>query len=155
MVAIDLEATSRTCEVACEVARPGSAHAVSDARDADEGEALNAATKTDATLLRLARLVRDRTETRPEPGPPPQPDGADVRLLLTVPEAARALGLGRSTVYELIGAGRLEVVHIGRAARVPVDALDSFVTSLRHSGRPRIGDAGGRRGEDVATSSTP
>jgi excisionase family DNA binding protein len=60
------------------------------------------------------------------------------RLLLTIPEAAQALGLGRSTLYELIAAGRLEVVHIGRSTRVPVDALDSFLAALRHgqAGKP-------------------
>ncbi len=51
--------------------------------------------------------------------------------LLTIPEAARVLGIGRSTVYELIGAGRLEVVHIGRSARVPLAALAEFVEGLR------------------------
>jgi hypothetical protein len=39
------------------------------------------------------------------------------KLLLTPVEAARVLGIGRSTVYELMRAGQLESVHIG-----PVDA---------------------------------
>ena len=98
---------------------------------------LNDATPTDATLLRLASLVLDRAKRGSMPRRCPPLDGAHPRRLLTVPEAARALGLGRSTVYELIGAGRLEVVHIGRAARVPVDALDSFVATLRHTDRRR------------------
>lgn len=55
------------------------------------------------------------------------------RILLTVREAADRLGIGRSTAYELIAAGRLETVHIGRACRVPVDALDRFVDTLRTS----------------------
>jgi excisionase family DNA binding protein len=48
-------------------------------------------------------------------------------LLLTIPQAASVLAVGRTTVYELIGAGDLEAVHIGRSVRVPVDALRSFV----------------------------
>lgn len=52
-------------------------------------------------------------------------------LLLTVRQAAGALGIGRSTAYELIAAGQLEVVHIGRCARVPVDAVHTFVATLR------------------------
>jgi len=52
-------------------------------------------------------------------------------LLLTIPEAAGVLGVGRSTVYELIAGGRLETVHIGRACRVPVEGLLDFVDSLR------------------------
>jgi excisionase family DNA binding protein len=52
-------------------------------------------------------------------------------LLVRVPEAARLLGLGRSTVYELIAAGDIEVVHVGRACRVPRSALDEFVERRR------------------------
>jgi excisionase family DNA binding protein len=56
------------------------------------------------------------------------------RLLLTVREAAHALGVGRSTAYELITAGELEVVHIGRACRIPVAVVEAYVERLR---RPR------------------
>jgi excisionase family DNA binding protein len=35
-------------------------------------------------------------------------------LLCSIPDAALALGLGRSKVYELIGEGRLETISIGR-----------------------------------------
>ena len=51
--------------------------------------------------------------------------------LLTINEAAARLRVGRSTAYELIASGQLEVVHIGRSARVPVDAIDQFVQDLR------------------------
>lgn len=53
------------------------------------------------------------------------------QALVTVKQAARMLSLGRSTVYELIAAGRLEVLHIGRSARVPVDAIATLVNGLR------------------------
>lgn len=53
------------------------------------------------------------------------------RLLLTVPDAGRALAVGRSTVYELIAAGELETVHIGRACRVTVESIESYVERLR------------------------
>ncbi len=56
--------------------------------------------------------------------------GIDPRLL-TVRQAAEVLGLGRSKVYELIAAGRLETVSIGRSRRVPFDALRAFVADLR------------------------
>jgi len=52
-------------------------------------------------------------------------------FLLTIPEAGRLLGLGRTTMYELIGAGEIEVVHIGRAARIPVESVERFVVRLR------------------------
>ncbi|MBW3643221.1 MAG: helix-turn-helix domain-containing protein [Actinobacteria bacterium] len=53
------------------------------------------------------------------------------RLLLTVVEAAEVLGIGRSTMYELIRRGEVEVVHLGRCARVPTTALEEFVKRLR------------------------
>jgi excisionase family DNA binding protein len=52
-------------------------------------------------------------------------------LLLTITDAARALSVGRTTMYELIAAGAIEVVHIGRSARVPVAALEAFVQQQR------------------------
>jgi excisionase family DNA binding protein len=56
-----------------------------------------------------------------------------VPLLLTIPQAAAALAVGRTTVYELISEGDLEAVHIGRSVRVPVDALRAFVDQQRVS----------------------
>jgi excisionase family DNA binding protein len=48
-------------------------------------------------------------------------------ILITVPEAARRLAIGRTLTYELIAANELPAVRIGRAIRVPADAIDSFV----------------------------
>lgn len=55
------------------------------------------------------------------------------KILLTPVEAAAALGIGRSKVYELLQSGHLPSVHIGRCRRVPADALHSFASSLRPS----------------------
>lgn len=52
-------------------------------------------------------------------------------ILMTIPEVAAGLRIGRSTVYELISRGGLEVVHIGRAARIPVQAVNDLVQRLR------------------------
>ena len=52
-------------------------------------------------------------------------------LLLTPTEAARALGIGRSKLYELLQAGVLESVHIGACRHIPTDALTSLVNRLR------------------------
>ena len=41
------------------------------------------------------------------------------------------LSIGRTLAYELISEGRLEVVHINRAARVPIDAVHAFVAGQR------------------------
>lgn len=55
---------------------------------------------------------------------------AHLRLLLTPEQAAERLSLSRTTVYELIRYGELRSVKIGRARRVPVEALDEFVERL-------------------------
>jgi excisionase family DNA binding protein len=55
-------------------------------------------------------------------------------VLLTIPEAAVALAIGRTKVYELISAGEIDVVHIGRSARVPADAIREFVAARRARG---------------------
>jgi excisionase family DNA binding protein len=52
-----------------------------------------------------------------------------VKLLLTVAEAATALGLCRSAVYELLLTGAIPSVKIGRARRIPLKGLEDFVTS--------------------------
>lgn len=54
-----------------------------------------------------------------------------MKLLLTVEEAAEALGISRSQVYVLIAGERLGAVTIGRSRRVPVEALEAFVNGLR------------------------
>lgn len=53
------------------------------------------------------------------------------KLLLTPEEAAEALAIGRSKVYDLIGQGRLSSVRIDACRRIPVDALIDFVQGLR------------------------
>lgn len=51
----------------------------------------------------------------------------DAPLLLKVPDAARLLGIGRSTLYELLARGELRAVHIGRAVRVQRSEVEAFV----------------------------
>jgi excisionase family DNA binding protein len=55
------------------------------------------------------------------------------KLLLTPVEAARALGIGRSTVYELMQTGQLESVRIGACRRVPAEAVHTFLLHLRRA----------------------
>jgi excisionase family DNA binding protein len=51
----------------------------------------------------------------------------DVPLLLKAEEVAKMLGLGRTTVYEMMGAGKLPVVRIGSAVRVPRQRLLDWI----------------------------
>ena len=49
--------------------------------------------------------------------------------LLRIPEAARLLGMGRTTVYQMIREGRLPVVRLGkRGVRIPISALTNWIT---------------------------
>ena len=52
------------------------------------------------------------------------------RLLLTVPEAAESLAISRSKLYELIAAGLIRSVRIDGSRRVPIEALQTYVTQL-------------------------
>ncbi len=55
-----------------------------------------------------------------------------MQSLLYKPEAAaEALGIGRSKLFELIAAGHIETVRIGRSRRVPAQALEDYVARLR------------------------
>lgn len=49
-------------------------------------------------------------------------------LLLTILDAAKALSLGRSKLYQLIGEGRLETVTIGRRRLVRVDSIRALAS---------------------------
>lgn len=75
--------------------------------------------------------LRPQVPDRLSAPPAVEPDGGDLVLLLSVEDAGKALGVSRSTVYELIGSGDLEVVHVRRSVRVPVDAVHDFVRRLR------------------------
>ena len=50
----------------------------------------------------------------------------DERLLLRIPQVQFVLSVGRSTVYDLINAGELETVHMGRAVRVTMDSVKAW-----------------------------
>lgn len=52
------------------------------------------------------------------------------RLLLTVPEAAKALAISRSKLYELLASGVLRSVRIDGSRRVPLDALNAYINTL-------------------------
>lgn len=58
--------------------------------------------------------------------------GMDV-LLCSIPDAAKALGLGRSKVYELIDGGQLEAVSIGRRRLVRTNSVRAMALGDRAS----------------------
>lgn len=50
--------------------------------------------------------------------------------VLRVEEAARALGIGRSLVYDLIRSGRLRSFKVGSRRLIPAAAIDEVITTL-------------------------
>lgn len=52
------------------------------------------------------------------------------KILLSIPEAAARLSIGRSKMYQLLTAGDVRAVRIGRAVRVPVGEVDEYAKRL-------------------------
>lgn len=50
------------------------------------------------------------------------------RLLLKVEDAAALCDVSRSTFYQLISSGRIPVVRIGRAVRIPRAWLEKWIS---------------------------
>jgi excisionase family DNA binding protein len=49
---------------------------------------------------------------------------------LSIIEAARTLGIGRSTIYSLISEGRLPIRKIGRRTLIFRSDIDAFIAAL-------------------------
>ena len=60
---------------------------------------------------------------------------------LSVAEAAKAAGVGRTTFFEEIRRGRITALKVGRRTIITVDALDAWLKSL-----PVKTGKGGRHG---------
>lgn len=48
-------------------------------------------------------------------------------LSYSIPDAARAIGVGRSTIYQLLNDGRLQSVHVGKRRLILADSLKALV----------------------------
>jgi excisionase family DNA binding protein len=58
---------------------------------------------------------------------PPSPDPICVR----VNDAARMIGVGRTKLYELIAAGQVETVKLGKSTRITIASLHDLVRRQR------------------------
>ena len=104
-------------------------------------------TPTTATL----RLVPRRR--RPDRASSPSTSGRtvnitvrpDAKLLLSVEVAAERLDIGRTLLYELIDAGQVQTIHVGRLHKVPIESLHEYVERQRanSSGTPAAQDDAG------------
>ncbi len=52
------------------------------------------------------------------------------RMLYPINDAVEVLGIGRSTLYELIATGEIDVVKIGRRTLIVQDELERYVKRL-------------------------
>lgn len=52
------------------------------------------------------------------------------RLAYSPRQASEALGIGRTTLYQEIGRGRLKALSLGGRTLITADSLDSFLASL-------------------------
>jgi excisionase family DNA binding protein len=52
-------------------------------------------------------------------------------LVLTIEQAAKRLGIGRTLMYALVTSGEVESVAIGRLRRIPAECLTEYVNRLR------------------------
>lgn len=54
--------------------------------------------------------------------------------LIAIKQAIYEIGIGRTTIYELIKDGKLKTVKIGRRRLVPSEAIEELIVSLRNGG---------------------
>jgi excisionase family DNA binding protein len=59
-------------------------------------------------------------------------------LVYTIPEAAAALRISRTKLYELLDSQEIESIHIGRSRKIPAEALRTYVEGLRARSAHRL-----------------
>ncbi len=53
--------------------------------------------------------------------------------ILTIPQVAQALGIGRKTAYALVNEKKLGAIRVGRTIKVPKPMLVEFVMTARYN----------------------
>lgn len=53
--------------------------------------------------------------------------------ILTVPQVAQALGVGRKAVYDLVNNNILGAIRVGRTIKVPKFSLEEYVKTARNN----------------------
>jgi excisionase family DNA binding protein len=75
-----------------------------------------------AAVTELVAALRDETATQRRPSER-EPD-----RLLSIEQAARTLGIGRTALYSEIGAGRIRSVKVGRRRLIPSSAISEVAS---------------------------
>lgn len=77
------------------------------------------------TLLRIERSLLERPFMIREPGHVPTKPHA--KPTMSMSDAAQYLGVGRSTLYELVRTRQLRSIRVGRRILIPTHALDAYI----------------------------
>jgi excisionase family DNA binding protein len=103
----------------------------------DSADQLAAAIRAVVNEAAHAALRAERSTQTPSPSrrPTVPPEGKQIawpseRMLFPLKEVQQRLGIGRSTVYQLLGNGQLRSVKIGRRRFVSAAALEAYVDGL-------------------------
>ena len=82
-----------------------------------------------------AKLHPARTTTPPPSAPPLLAPSPSIQLsekfAFSLKEAGQVLGLSRSTLYKLIGEGRIPTIRVGGRRLIEKTALEWFLADLR------------------------
>jgi excisionase family DNA binding protein len=79
----------------------------------------------------------DWVQGRSNPSTPPEPVTVDRPEFYTRESAARRLGVGKTTVWELTTRGVIGVAYIGRKPLIPAVELDRYIAALIEEARER------------------
>jgi excisionase family DNA binding protein len=61
--------------------------------------------------------------------------------LLRIDEAAARIAVSRATLYQLVAAGEIQMVKIGRSSRIPTTSVSDFVARRTAEAGKRAGAA--------------
>jgi len=53
--------------------------------------------------------------------------------ILSIPQVAQALGIGRKAAYALVNGNKLAAIRIGRTIRIPKMMLEEYVKTARNN----------------------
>ena len=53
--------------------------------------------------------------------------------ILTIPQVAKALGIGTKAAYTLVNSHQLGAIRVGRTIKVPKFSLEEFIKSARNN----------------------
>ncbi len=70
-------------------------------------------------------------EVAPPPPPVPAPAPSSRQVAYSIPQAALALGISKTSVWKLIKEGDLPAVKLGRRTLIPTGALQTLLDGLK------------------------